>query len=399
MALKNDFPREILAFLTGSGVIFAVGLAAGANQMHTNAIVRNLMIVPSPKVSVKSPSQSSNLRLGFPVKVLGQAGLKSNDSRRWQSEPHLRTSICYLRAIFRYLEKHNISMYRMSSDIAPYATHPDLPQFHSQVRDCARDLRDLGAEAKRLNLRLSMHPSQFVVINSPDPVLRRKSIWDLESQAEVLDAMELGPEAVLIIHAGGSYGDQQASLDRWVRSYESLPAGVRRRLVLENDDTRFSAANVLWAHERTGVPLIFDLQHFWCLNPEALPLRPTFDRFLESWPAGVRPKMHFSSPRTEMRQVERVSRKTGKKETVLQAPIWTGHADFNHPFEFISFLRHVSDLEFDIMLEAKAKDLALIRLRQDLLRYAPDVAARFGLAAESASPAEEIEIPGDALAS
>jgi UV DNA damage endonuclease len=337
------------------------------------------------------------MRLGFPVKVLGQPGLKSNDSRRWQSDPHLRTSIGYLFDIFRYLEKRNISMYRISSDIAPYATHPDLPKFHKQISESAQELRQLGAEARRLDLRLSMHPSQFVVINSPDVDLRRKSIWDLESQAEILDAMELGPEAVLIIHAGGAYGDQQASLQRWVRSYEMLPEPVKRRLVLENDDTRFSAANVLWAHDRTGVRLIFDLQHYWCLNPEGLPLRPTFERFLRSWPAGVRPKMHFSSPRTEMRQVQRTNRKTGKKESVLQAPVWTGHADFNHPFEFIAFLRQVADLEFDVMLEAKAKDLALIRLRQDLLRYAPDVASRFGLSAGAVTPEPEIEIAPEAL--
>jgi UV DNA damage endonuclease len=210
--------------------------------------------------------------------------------------------------------------------------------------------------------------------------------------------MELGPEAVLVIHAGGSYGDPQASIERWVRSYEKLPEPVKRRLVLENDDTRFSAANVLWAHERTGVPLIFDIQHHWCLNPEGLPVADTFSRFIRSWPAGVRPKMHFSSPRTEMRQVERKDRKTGKKEIVLQPPVWTGHADFNHPFEFITFMRQNGHLEFDVMLEAKAKDLALIRLRQDLLRYAPDVAERFGLTAATASlEEEEVEIAPEAL--
>jgi UV DNA damage endonuclease len=61
------------------------------------------------------------------------------------------------------------------------------------------------------------------------------------------------------------------------------------------------------------------------------------------------------------------------------APVWTGHADFCNPFEFCTFMRSVPELEFDVMLESKAKDLALIRLRPDLLRYAPDVAARFGL--------------------
>jgi UV DNA damage endonuclease len=77
-------------------------------------------------------------------------------------------------------------------------------------------------------------------------------------------------------------------------------------------------------------------------------------------------------------------------------PIWTGHADFNHPFEFISFMRSMSGSEFDVMLEAKAKDLALIRLRQDMLRYAPDVAVRFGLTPDAVEE-EEIEIPADAL--
>jgi UV DNA damage endonuclease len=110
----------------------------------------------------------------------------------------------------------------------------------------------------------------------------------------------------------------------------------------------------------------------------------------------MRPKLHFSSPRTEMREVTRKNRKTRKKETVLLPPVWTGHADFNHPFEFISFMRSTAALEFDVMLEAKAKDLALIRLRQDLLRYAPDVASLFGLTAAAASD-EEIVISPEAL--
>ena len=71
--------------------------------------------------------------------------------------------------------------------------------------------------------------------------------------------------------------------------------------------------------------------------------------------------------------------KTGKKKTVLAPPIWTGHADFENPFEFSRFMRDMDGMEFDVMLESKSKDLSLLKLRPDLLRYAPDVAARFGL--------------------
>jgi UV DNA damage endonuclease len=319
------------------------------------------------------------LRLGFPVKVLGAVGLKSNDARRWQSNPSLQVSLEYLDRIFDYLRDNRINMYRMASDLAPYATHPDLPQFHNQVKNCRKELIAAGRRAEELGIRLSFHPSQFIVLNSPDESVRDKSIWDLRSQGEILDRMELNDEAVMVIHVGGSYGDIQKGSDRWCETWERLPERVRARLVLENDDTRFSASDVLQIHARTGVRLIFDVQHFWCLNPERLELRHTFEKFMGSWPTGVRPKMHYSSPRTEMREVSRPDRKTGKKKTVLQAPIWTGHAAFNHPFEFISFMRSMADLEFDVMLEAKAKDLALMRLRQDLVRYAPDVARRFGL--------------------
>jgi UV DNA damage endonuclease len=139
------------------------------------------------------------------------------------------------------------------------------------------------------------------------------------------------------------------------------------------------------------VRLIFDYQHFWCLNPEGRDMRETLQAILRTWPDGVRPKIHFSSPRTELRQVKRTDRKTRKSTVANIAPVWIGHADFCNPFEFATFMRTAEGLDFDIMLEAKSKDLALIRLRPDMLRYAPDVASRFGLSAEQTEALEQQE--------
>ena len=349
------------------------------------------------------------LRLGFPVKVMGQNGLKTQDTRRWQKNPHLKCSLELLDRVLDYLAKERLDMYRLSSDIAPYATHPDMPQFHSMVAESDAELRAFGAKARALDIRLSFHPSQYVLLNSPDPELTRKSIWDLSSQAEMLDRMGLDDEAVMVTHVGGVYDDREASRARWIEGYAKCPEHVRRRLVLENDDIRFDAADALWIHERTGVRLVFDYQHFWCLNHERLDMRDTLERFLATWPAGVRPKIHFSSPRTELREVKRkitpqqrasvkAGRGTARKgellkapvkatariKTVLLPPIWTGHADFTNPFEFATFMRMADGLEFDVMMEGKSKDLSLLRLRPDLLRYSPDVAARFGITAADA---------------
>ena len=318
-------------------------------------------------------------RLGFPVKVMGKPGFKSNDTRRWQRHPHLKVSLEYIDAILDYLAEHEINMYRLSSDLAPYATHPDMPQFHQMVAQSDAELKAIGRKARHLDVRLSFHPSQYVLLNSPDETLTKKSIWDFSSQAEMLDRMELGPEAVMVTHVGGVYGDHPGSRARWVENWKRLPKHVQKRLVLEHDDVRFSAADVLWIHEYTGVRLVFDYQHFWCLNRERLDMADTLKKILRTWPKSQRPKIHYSSPRTELRDVQRRDATTKRKKTVQLPPILTNHADFTNPFEFARFMRDAEGLVFDVMLESKAKDMSLLKLRVDLLRYAPDVAARFGI--------------------
>lgn len=337
------------------------------------------------------PALPVSSRLGFAVLVLGQPGLKSSDTRRWQNQPHLRKSIEYLEAVFTYLEKQSIDMYRMSSDIAPYVTHPAMPQFHHQVKEAKTELIALGRKALRQGLRLSFHPSQYTILNSPDPELNRKSVLDIESQATILDTMGAGPEGCVVVHVGGVYGDKASAMDRWAASYQGLPEASKRRLVLENDDISYSAANVLELHARTGVPLVFDSHHFCCNNPERLDLADTARKFLASWPKGVRPKTHVSSPRTQMRELKRKNKQTRKNEIVALPPLWTGHADYVDPFAFIDLMNRMPEgVEFDIMVEAKVKDLAVRRLRNDLLRYAPEVAVkRFGLAAAGEVPPEE----------
>lgn len=315
------------------------------------------------------------MRLGFPVKVIGQAGLKEHDSRRWQNNPHLSVSLAYLRDIFEYLRRERIRMYRMSSELAPYLTHPELTQFHGQIEECAADLAAMGQLAREIDLRLSFHPSQYVVLNAPDETLAAKSALDVATQAKLLERMGLDDEAVVVVHVGGVYEGRERARERFVLAFERLPEPARRRLALENDDARFDVADTLWIHERTGVRLVFDNLHHHCFNPERAPLREALAACLATWPADVRPKVHFSSPRTEMRVAEQQDPETGRRVQVLQAPLWTRHSDYIHPFEFIAFLGEAAGLRpFDVMLEAKAKDLALLRLRADVQRYAPDLA-------------------------
>jgi UV DNA damage endonuclease len=311
--------------------------------------------------------------LGFPVQVLGREGFKSHDARRWQSGPHLRVSLGYLREIFAYLDEADIRLYRMASGLAPYATHPDHPQFHGQVDECAAELADLGAEARRLGLRLSFHPSQFIVLNAPDEDLAARSVADFEVQAAILEAMGLGDEAVVVLHVGGVYGNREAARERFARNFEKLSPVAQRRLVLENDDGLFGVQDVLWLHQRIGVRCVFDTHHHLCYNPTGRELAEAARACLATWQRWeARPKVHFSSPRTDW------GFRYGSEEKARR-PNWSSHAEFVDPFAFVAFYRVIADMAPDVMLEAKAKDVALRQLRGDLVRYAPDLVAVFGL--------------------
>lgn len=316
------------------------------------------------------------MRLGFAVKVLGKAGLKSNDARRWQNEPHLKTSIEYVNAIFDYLEEQKISMYRISSDFAPYLTHPDLPQFHNQLVEARSELEALGKRARDLNLRLSFHPSQYIVLNAPNPKLVETSTRDFLAQAQMLDIMEQGPEAVVVTHVGGVYGERDAARQRFIDNFKQLPEPARRRLVLENDDVSWGVDDVLKIHEATGIRCIFDHQHHSCINPAELSHEEACRKILATWPTGVRPKIHYSSPRLEARIIERRDKASGKKIKSEAAPLASQHADYIDAAVFIPFARAVAGngpVPFDVMCEAKAKDLAVLKLRKDLAREAPEI--------------------------
>jgi hypothetical protein len=124
-----------------------------------------------------------------------------------------------------------------------------------------------------------------------------------------------------------------------------LEAG-RRRLVIENDDRSFGLGDVLELHRRTGLRVVWDAHHHACLNPDAIPEADALRAALATWPDGVVPKIHFSSPRE---------------------PGSRAHADMIDAEAFRSFLRGpAAGLEFDTMLEAKTKDLALLALRDGL---------------------------------
>ncbi|MDQ3874500.1 MAG: UV DNA damage repair endonuclease UvsE [Actinomycetota bacterium] len=333
-------------------------------------------------------------RLGFAVKILGRGGLATADTRRWQSGPHLSRSLELLERAFDYLDANDLRVFRLSSGTVPYGTHPYLPEldYRRQIEGCAQELALLGAKARGYGLRLSTHPGQYTVLNAEDEDVRRKALLDVEQDALLLDALGQGPDAVVVVHVGGRYADRARALDRWEQSFGQLSEQARRRIAVEHDERSFDLADALELHARTGARVIFDLHHHRC-NPA-----PAFGELAgavaaacRTWPVGVRPKVHLSSPRTELRE-------TGRgREVRLVAPLLDQHADFATPWDLLELLRAAPG-SLDVMVEAKAKDLAVLWLRRQLERVAPAAAAREASRREEGSSTRSTRTSGQAPA-
>lgn len=314
-------------------------------------------------------------RLGFACVVLGRAGMKAHDARRWQNEPHLRVSIGYLHDIFDYLDEVDIRMYRLSSGVAPYITHPEMPQFWNQIEECRDELAELGAKARRYDLRLSSHPGQYSLLNAVDEKIYADSLRDFDYHVTLLDALGMPIDHKIVTHVGGVYGDKDAARDRFATRYETLPDKIKARLVLENDETHYDLTDVLAIHRQTGVPICWDWLHHDVNNPARIPADEATRLVSATWPPGQQPKIHYSSQRREPRLVARKNRKTGERVMVEAAAATGQHADDIDAAEFAAYLASVRDIPFDIMLEAKNKDLALLKLRADLAAMSPPFAA------------------------
>ncbi len=248
-----------------------------------------------------------------------------------------------LRDALAYCAGHGIGCFRVNSQILPLRTHPGLGYRVAELpggRAIRAAFEACGGFARDHGLRLTFHPDQFVLLSSPRDDVTRASVADLEYQAEV--AEWIGAD-VINIHAGGAYGDKPAAMARLAATLRRLPAAVRRRLTIENDDRSYTPRDLLPFCETHGIPLVYDVHHHRCL-PDGLEVAEVSARAAATWDR--EPLFHISSPRHG----------------------WHGaHPEQHHDFiDIRDFPVEWRGLSLTVEVEAKAKEVAVERLRQEL---------------------------------
>ena len=242
-----------------------------------------------------------------------------------------------------YCSRHGIGCFRVNSQILPLKTHPVAGYGVSDLPGGAA-IRDLfvrcGTFAQRHGLRLTLHPDQFVVLNSPREQVVAHSMAELRYQVEVAAWVNAD---VITLHAGGVYGNKHNALARLEQRLRALPAGERTRLCLENDDRSFTPADLLPVCRAVGIPMVYDVHHHRCL-PDGSSVEETTAAACATW--NREPVLHISSPRNG----------------------WQGadprpHHEFIDPGDFPACWRR---LAVTVEVEAKAKEKAVCALRRQL---------------------------------
>ena len=202
-------------------------------------------------------------------------------------------------------EKYGIKFLRLSSEAFPFASHAEYG--YKLAPFAAEALAEVGALAGKLGHRLTTHPGQFTQLGSPKQNIIDSSVRDLEYHEEMLSLLKLPPQldrdAVMILHMGGAFGDKAATLDRFRANYANLSLGIKKRLVLENDDVVWSVHELLPVCQELNIPFVLDYHHHNIIfDPDQIregteDIQALYPQILETWKRkGITPKMHYSEP-------------------------------------------------------------------------------------------------------
>ena len=238
-------------------------------------------------------------------------------------------------------KNNNIKFFRLSSALVPWGDGLDLTTL-KDYDEISIALRRAGDYAKANGIRITSHPGPFVVLTSPKENVVEAAIKDLELHGKIFDLLGLSqtPYNKINIHCNGVYGDKLSAMNRFCDNYLKLSDSVKKRLTVENDDkaTMYNVKDLMYIHNRINIPIVFDYHHH-TFNTGDLSEEEALKLAITTW-GDITPVVHYSE-----------SKALHEENNKLKPQ---AHSDY------IKSLPNTYGLNVDIMVEAKAKELAIL---------------------------------------
>lgn len=286
-------------------------------------------------VNTRLPSSARTLRLGrvTPERLLELAA----------------ANLDALETILRWNVAHGIQVFRLTSNVIPFASHP-VNELRWWEELQAR-FEDLGVLMREQELRISTHPGQFTILSSERPSVVDAAVAELEYHARLLTAFGLDESHKIVLHVGSGHADPERAFARFAAGFARLSPDASARLVLENDE-RWPVELVLELAGPLGRPVVFDVfHHELAPSLENLGIRDVVARCASTWAlVDGRQEVHFST--------QEPGKRAGAHAATLDGPA------------FAAFVATVGDLPLDCVLEVKDKENSVLRALELLPRVA-----------------------------
>lgn len=249
-----------------------------------------------------------------------------------------------LKTILEWNVKNNIHFFRIGSDLFPWGNKIDIKQL-PDYNEIVKVLNDCGDYARVNNIRLTTHPGPFNLLASEKEDVVQNTLLDLEMHSTLFDLLKLdaSPYNKINIHIGATYGNKEMAIYRWKENFKRLSTTCQKRLTIENDDkeSMYSVKELYDnVYQSIGVPIVFDIHHH-NFNTGNMTHKEAMTLAASSWPKNIRPVVHYSESKALHENNSKIK---------LQA-----HSDY------ISNRIETHDLDVDVMIEAKRKELALLQ--------------------------------------
>jgi len=294
------------------------------------------------------------INLGYACLCVSLPGRSTNRTMRkstldlkgisYQSELALQNASDLIH-ILEWNRQNGIFFFRMSSDMIPWGNTIELESL-PDYKKIAEALKKAGDFAKFHNMRLSMHPGPFTTLSSPNRNVVENGIKDLELHGKVMDLMGLTRSRYnkINIHMGGTHGDKMACLERFATNFQSLSKSVKSRLTVENDDKEslYTVKDLMYLYEKAGIPIVFDYHHHKC-QKDPMTEEQALKLAVSTWPKDIIPVVHYSESKALHENNSKIKPQA--------------HSDYFTGFP------NLYDVDVDVMLECKAKELALLEIK------------------------------------
>jgi UV DNA damage endonuclease len=248
--------------------------------------------------------------------------------------------------IVKWNNENGFKFFRITSNLFPWSSEYKLSDMPDYEEIC-NILSDVGKYVKENDMRITCHPGPFNVLTSPHEHVVDNCIVDLSIHGEVFDLMGLSrtPFNKINIHIGGAYGDKTSAMERFCTNFHRLPESVKTRLTVENDDkaTMYSVQDLYdGVYTKIGIPIVFDYHHHRFCDG-GLSEKEALELAMSTW-GNIIPVVHYS----ESRSIEQEDPKIRPQ----------AHSDYI--YDYIDTYGN----RVDIMVEAKAKELAVLKYKE-----------------------------------